>query len=113
MACGAGLGANAELRKARGVRGSRRKSSKSEGPPVRDLEQRLGEALKRETQGRKREAEAQERHRGDQRYPASHQPVALGCQAGLRRHRRERLPALRRGLRQRGPLRWCFDAQHG
>jgi GAF domain-containing protein len=60
MACGAGLSASAKLREAGGVRGSRRKSPKSERPRVHDIEKRLAEALKRETEGLKREAEAQE-----------------------------------------------------
>src|SRR5262245_57668748 len=58
--CGAGLSASSELLKARGVRGGRRKAPKTKGPRSDGLETRLAEALKRETEGLTREAEAQE-----------------------------------------------------
>ena len=56
MACGAGLSASSEMRKARRVRASRRKAYKSEAPRVPDIEKRLAETLKREAEAQEQQA---------------------------------------------------------
>ena len=60
-----------------------------------ELRLALAQSLQRENATAKELREALEHQTADRRGARHHQPLADGCAAGARRHRRERRPSLR------------------